>query len=206
VINFKLSGIAGGAAFILSFLIGIISGAGFPLIVIRALLFGAAFFTLAVGAYWLISQFLPDLIADSEFPSGLETPGSRVNISVEDGEAGMEEGYAQAQGLDQGDTIGYTRKGDDENAGTGSPERAVPLARPAEAALPAMDSGETADLVDHLPDLEIMSDSFLPPAAAEDEETPAPSRSPSGNKPQNLGGDFNVKEMASAIQTILKRD
>jgi hypothetical protein len=202
VINLRVSGTAGGAAFVLSFLIGIISGAGFPMILVRALIFGAAFFALAVGAYWLISQFLPDLASGSEFPSGTETPGSRVNISVGDGEAGPEEGDEERTGgLDQGDTIGYTRKGEEENTGSGAPQAALP----AEAALPEMDSGDAADGVDVLPNLDGAAESFLPPAA-EDEAPPAPARSPSGNKPHNLGGDFNVKDMASAIQTILKRD
>jgi hypothetical protein len=234
----KLSGIAGGIAFVLSFLVGLISGVGFPWILIRALGFGAAFFVLAGGAYWLVTQFLPELLDRGEEEAGLDagSPGSRVDISVtdEEGDAGSggpfrREGFSperdasegltdlvgggapsnenvdplSGNGLDQEAEDGYTRKGNVEEGPLNGAASSPPG-----AAVPAQET-ESSDTVDELPNLELMSDVFITPPIEDGGAGVIESstgRSTGGNKPQNLGGDFNVKEMASAIQTILKRE
>ncbi|MDR2028309.1 MAG: hypothetical protein LBP93_02085 [Treponema sp.] len=225
----KLSGIAGGLGFVLSFLVGLISGVGFPWILLRALLFGAAFFALAGGAYWLVTRFLPELLEQGEEEAGLDadSPGSRVDISVTgegaagepspgmDASTGLTDlvggaspsdenaGPLYGNGLDQKAEDGYTRKGTvDEGPVSGAPPS------PQGAAVPAQEEG-SSDTVDELPDLELMSDVFITPpldgGGGEFIETGS-GGSAGGKKPKNLGGDFNVKEMASAIQTILKRE
>jgi hypothetical protein len=64
--------------------------------------------------------------------------------------------------------------------------------------------------VDVLPDLDSMSDSFVSPlmqdAAEGSSGEPAGPRSFSAPRASETGGDFDPKEMAAAIQTILKRD
>jgi hypothetical protein len=230
----KLSGIAGIIAFILSSLVGFISGVGLPWLLIRALIFGGAFFVLAGCAYWLVTQFLPELLDQGEEEAGLDagSPGSRVDISVSDegdtgagmspGEDGISPGMdaslgltdlvgsgsspdanadpLSGNGLDQKAQDGYTKEG----AVDEGPVKAFPSS-PTGAAVPETES----DMVDELPDLELMRDVFIS-SPIEDGGAglidPSPGRSAGGNKPQNLGGDFNVKEMASAIQTILKRE
>jgi hypothetical protein len=197
-----LYAIAGGIAFILSLLIGFVSGAGLLIALIRALAFAVVFALFAGGAYWAIGQFLPELLSsDSEE----EIPGSRVNISVDGDDT---EGYGGALdpnsdsfgenvlGLDQNGEEGYTSKeetGEKPPAGA-SVSIAVPTAADADG------SGE----VDTLPDLDVMAEAFIPPI--EEDQSQGISRPPSGNKPEKLDGDFKAKEMASAIQTILKRD
>jgi hypothetical protein len=208
VFNPKLCGIAGGAAFVFSLLIGLVSGAGFPIALLRALIFGAVFVVLAAGAYWLAGQFLPELLSGSGDEADMDLPGSRVDISVEGDEAqpgawqgeGAELPEDAALGLDQNGEDGYTKKGVVEENSSGGKGSGVPAG--SGAAIPLADQDQ--DSVDILPDLESVSGVFLAPAG--EEGAPAPQRSAGGNKPENLDGDFNPKEMASAIQTILKRE
>ncbi|MDR1375077.1 MAG: hypothetical protein LBJ24_08920 [Treponema sp.] len=200
--NPRLYAIAGGAAFVLSLLIGLISGAGFLMVLLRALAFAVVFALFAGGAYWVIGQFLPELLSSG---SEEEIPGSRVNISV-DGDGVEEYGGAldpnsdsfgeNVLGLDQKAEEGYTTRGEvAEKLPAGS---SVSIAVP--AAADADGSGE----VDTLPDLDAIAEAFIP--SIEDDQLQGVSRPPSGNRPEKLDGDFNTKEMASAIQTILKRD
>jgi hypothetical protein len=71
---------------------------------------------------------------------------------------------------------------------------------------------EGPDSVDALPDLDSMSTAFLPSSDDEDDEEedePAVRSAPSRNtatRSQFSSEDFNTKDMAQAIQTILKRE
>jgi hypothetical protein len=66
------------------------------------------------------------------------------------------------------------------------------------------------DVVDVLPDLEDMAKAFLPSSEEEEEEPvseEAPAKKPSkSGKGKSLAGDFNPKDIALALQTVLKRD
>jgi hypothetical protein len=245
VFNLKLSVIAAGAAFVLSLIIGFISRAAFFHILLRALASGGLFFFLSAFAYWVISQFVPELLdlgEDDASPGGLPLPGSNVDITVDSAEDedtdmlppldqqytgaqaapetaqdGVPELFSPApppgqssantganQALDLGDQDGYTNGGVSVNAG-------APGAKP-EGTLAAAIPG-TADMVDTLPDLELLSTAFAPSEEEEaGEEAFIPtdiggiSGSPQGKKSSAGQGDFNVKEMAQAIQTILKKD
>jgi hypothetical protein len=242
VFNPKISGIAGGIGFILSFLIGIISGAGLSLILIRALLCAAGFFILITIAYAAISMYMPELFENQDSMDGL---GVNVDISVGE-DANISGGIAAAgdgfneflenpmesgENMDSlsGNTLdhdgeeGYTEKGKLEEI-TGSARPVLPTE--------GGSSVEDADLVDVLPDLDFMSGAFGASSNGNDgftgmagasgadnlggfgsEESAtggavlggkSPGKSGSGKK--GLGEDFNVQEMASAIQTILKRE
>jgi hypothetical protein len=235
VFNIKVSGMAGAAALILSFLVGFLSGAGLAIALLRALIFGAAFFILAAGIYIAVSFFLPELLEEGEAGQpGEEAPGSKVDIMVEDGENAPASGIApegegsldglgnisdlvggpsslhedpetfreKALGLDQKEEDRYTKKGVEENSSKSG-------AAPQTAAIPRGPAvPDASDAVDVLPDLDTMASAFVPPSRDEGEEAESsPVKRPSpGNKPQNMRGDFNPKELASAIQTILKRD
>jgi hypothetical protein len=254
VFNLKLSVIAAGAAFVLSFFIGLISGTGFPYMLLRALISGALFFCLSAFAYWAISQFVPELLDfsqnDQALSGGVPQPGSMVDISVEPGEdetdvlPPLDQQYAeagpaaeartesppeterfqeaapleqksadtgpnQAAALDLGAEDGYTNEGVSVDSG--------PVASGAktgeDAVLP--DAVDAAEAVDTLPDLELLSTVFTPQEEEEPGEEafiPADIGGISGTGPppaKNTSagqGDFNVKEMAQAIQTILRKD
>jgi hypothetical protein len=229
VFNPKISGIVGGSAFVLSFLVGIITGAAFHILLIRALFFGASFFILITIIYGAIALYLPDLL------EGLTAgPGSQVDISVGDQEedstidifsengevddgdneipentGGENRASLSGNPLDLGGEDGYTKK---RLEGEPSSIRGhLAPARPPEMVF----SAENSDSVDVLPDLDLMSGVFSDASQTEDKEM--------GNNGGNLGSfaenpgkpspgkktsdsEFNIQEMASAIQTILKRD
>ena len=230
--NLKWSAITGGFAFGLSLLVGLISGGGFIIPLIKAVIFGVLFFMLGSCAHWLISRFLSELL--DAVPGGEpEEPGSRVDIAVDDstlpepledeggnmgGIAGFEDfsglidpgnGSGNGAALDQNGEDDYTKRGTPVgNSGDSGKAAAVP-------AIPQ----DTTDSVDSLPDLETMAAVFTSPVQ---DEGSAPLRSGGGEggsgqktggsspgrggKPVELDGDFQPKELAAAIQTILKRD
>ena len=218
--NPKISGAFAGAGFVLSLLVGLVTGAHFPLILIRAFIFAAVFFSLASAGYGAIQLYLPELLPKDSGDAPIL--GSQVDISVGDDNDGagslslesdglgddlnefMENpGVSGADTLDQTDEAVYTEKGALEE-----------LQGPSKPVLPDNPdlSGDT-DSVDMLPDLDAMSGAFSSgsiPAGGEaaGPGSPAGSFGGAGGQPkkQGFGEDFNVKEMASAIQTVLKRE
>ncbi len=240
--NPKISGIIAGVAFILSFLIGLFTGSQFFPVLLRAFVLGLIFFVLVSLSYWLINQFLPELLTSPHDESnGNDILGSKVDISIDglmdspDDETGSKSAagavpagnmensaYAEAaapgqifsnrtsftQGLDQNSQDDYNGKGE----GGISPLSAESAVLP--AAIPEEDESESIDV---LPDLDSMSGSFAPSEESDDESdviemeedlssSPSFVPEPSRTKQTGNSGDFNVQEMASAIQTILRRD
>jgi hypothetical protein len=217
--NLKISGIAGGAGFILSFLLGSIIGASFPLLLIRALIFAVLFFALVSAGYWAIAAYLPELL-DTVHDAGeaASPPGGQVDISVGDDNISLNEfmenpGESGGDALDQNGEDGYTGMGDLEEM----------LFNPVDPDPPEMDfPAETGDSVDALPDLDLMSGAFgsgEPPAVDSSEAGGLASVESLFDiegkddrrslEKKGLAGEFagkNVQEMASAIQTILKRE
>ena len=221
--NFKISGIAAGAAFILSVLIGLFSGSGLLIILLRALIFAVVFFGLTCLIFWIIAQFVPELLNAGEDDLGFSLSGSRVDISVGDGNitgafpsdgsesvddiAGRPSAPVKvmSQGLDQGGNAGYNAEGEElgelEDAGD-------------ELSLGANSGGrsERAGSGDALPEIDGMTDT-IPGSAADTENTgeggldsSEPRRPKSSSRKSEMAGDFNPKELAQAIQTVLKKD
>jgi hypothetical protein len=211
--NFKISGIAGGAAFGLSFLIGLISGSGFVVMMLRALGFGALFFVLFCVVFWILGQFIPDILSNDD----PDISGSRVNITVDgriegafptgnsnevdniEGKrtASVKGGYASGEGsvsagMDLEDQSGYTDKEDGLGNG-GSGEIGV--------------SGGGG-----VPDFDVLSGSFAASSGDVEEAEPVvfesePRRPLSvGGGKSDIMGDFNPKDLARGIQTVLKKE
>jgi hypothetical protein len=164
----------------------------------------------------------------------IDLPGSRIDISEDSGQGrpaspAVPSNYAQADdsednlgnitelaqkapaaqmsgenasGLDQGAQVGYTDNDVTESFGgpadSGAPE-------------PEPFSG-SGNPVDVLPDLDSLAGAFLPQSGEEGEETvdystPSPVKKPSaGSKGQKMEGDFNPKDLAAGIRTILKKE
>jgi hypothetical protein len=218
--NPKISGMFAGAGFVLSFVVGLVSGAHFPLILIRACVFAAIFFALSSAAYGAMQLYLPELFAgDSD---AVPTLGAQVDISVGDddgvgdislesaglGDDGLSEflenpGNSGGDTLDHQDEAVYTGEGILEEM-RGSPQAALPGAGD-------FSSGDV-DSVDTLPDLDSISGAFgsasVPAGGGVAAVAPANSFGGMGGRAtaKGLDEEFNVKEMASAIQTILKRE
>jgi hypothetical protein len=239
--DFKISGIAAGLAFILSFLVGMVSGASFPALLVRPLIFGVLAFLVASLVYLVISRFLPELMDQGGWDeaSGEDqdlNPGSRVNITenepsarmflgaqADDSEdglgdisslAGAGEGSAmQAAGMDLQSKDGYTKEGD-----SGIPAAArredIPAGNGRAAVMPEMAPvSDNLGSMDILPDLDSMAGAFLSGSGEEAEDTTeystsaAPAKRPSTSaKGQKMEGDFNPKELAAGIRTILKKE
>ena len=84
-------------------------------------------------------------------------------------------------------------------------------ARPVLPGVVAEGVSGTPGSVDFFPDLDSMAGAFLPGATSVDDtieysvSTPAPKRSRSDKTPA-LAGDFNAKEIASGLRTVLNKD
>jgi hypothetical protein len=221
--NPKVSGIFAGAGFVLSLLVGLFSGAQFPLLLIRAFIFAAIFFALSGAGCAAIQRYLPELLSGDS--RDIPALGGQVDISV-GGDDDVTEGISlESAGLED-DTDKFSENPGDSGAdtldqidegvytGEGTVEE---IQEPSKPALPGgidFSPGE-AETVDMLPDLDTMSGVFNSPSGGDREPagTGAPASSFGGSggmdrASNNKGIDenFNVHEMASAIQTILKRE
>ena len=227
------SGVAFALAFVMSLLIG---HTGLPVALIRALVFAVVFFGLGLGIWALINTFIPELLSSgAEDETGGNVlfggaAGSQVNITVDDApntdmpaalpgtehsendEVGdftdlVSGSISGGQDIDQTPATSYT---DDET------EEIVPA--PDKAKVEglgdfSMDFGAfvSDDLGDDgMADLDVGADtfSFLPgsDSAKKPRETPAPERKVSGNKAVTLQGDFDAKEIAAGLRTVLEKD
>lgn len=250
MVDFKISGIIAGAAFLLSFLIGLVSGVDMPMLFLKPVFFAVLFFVITNVVKLVAERFLPELLEGGGEVTGAEfLPGSRVNIvegdsaayespsalsptpafmnshsddseeAVGDISALMERGggfsraaarenpeAVNSQGMDppsvdQNAEAGYTKPGDiGELPGAGA------SGPPGEAPAPAFDSGEL------LPDLDSMVGAFVSDSAAEDSETteysvstPPRTQASSGKAPA-WAGDFNAKDIAAGLRTVLNKD
>jgi hypothetical protein len=240
VFNPKVSGIIAGIAFVLSILIGLFTGSQFFPVMLRAFILAIVFFVLSSLVYWLLSQFLPELLTSSSNESnGIDIPGSKVDISIDADELsddidsvpirnaasesvnsiqennGDIDDQSSLQGLDQKPPDDYNKAGDGN-----VPQSLVESEKAAVPGNGASDSGEYSKSLDVLPDLESMSDSFTPVEEEEesdvvemDDDLSSASSIPSmgselkrSSRKNADPGDFNTQELASAIQTILRRD
>jgi hypothetical protein len=245
----KISAIAAGLAFIVSFLLGLLSGASFPALIIRPLVFAVLFFIIAAIVYFAVSHFLPELL-DGDISASMDagevlSPGSRINITEEES-AGMP-AYAAAQPDDSEDDLGdigdLLKQG--RTARPAPRPTAEPVLMPAEPGFPGLDqSGEDgytrneavsagvrngggftgsgsarpktydpAESTDALPDLDAMARAFLPDSGEDEADTTEYSvsddplkRPAAGGRGRKLEGDFNPKELAAGIRTILKKE
>ncbi|MCL1815950.1 MAG: hypothetical protein FWG27_09065 [Treponema sp.] len=218
--NFKICGFAAGSAFVLSLIIGLLSGVGFLSVLFRAIIFAIVFFVLSCLVFWLVAQFMPELLSDPEDDLGFSGPGSRVDISVGEGPivgafpadnsekvddiAGRPSTIAAAAAspLDQGGNEGYNEKR----------VFAADL-RPAAGSASSLDESFDLDVslgtgkAEALPDIGGIGESVT--AGSTEEVTfdsSEPRRPKSSSRKSEMAGDFNPKELAQAIQTVLKKD
>ncbi|MDR2618445.1 MAG: hypothetical protein LBC62_06205 [Treponema sp.] len=226
----RISGIIAGAAFVLSLLLGLISRAALPVLFVRALIFAVLFFVLSGLVYSLVSRFLPELLEDAKDSSEFSPRGSRVNIVEDDipepvpAVPGMvfaqpddsEEDLGNISdlaaknrsrprqdvkepdipGLDLESQSDYTQKGQAE-ASSGSRD--------------APGSSGEAGAMDALPDLDSLAGAFLSSPGDEEEAAEYSAADPVKKQPlhskgQKMEGDFNPKDLAAGIRTILNKE
>jgi hypothetical protein len=221
--NFKVAGIAAGAAFAFSLLIGLINRIGPLVLLFRALVFAALFFGLSCLIFWILGQFVPELLSAPEDDFDIPAAGSQVNITL----GSPVEGAFPADGSEEVDDIagrpGFSlpreesagapldQDGNDlytvgENLADG---QGSPVAGISQGDVPV--SSVPFNSVEELPGMDDFSDAPKPPGKGSDSEAfsfddPVPKRSSSRSGNQTLAGDFNPKDLARAIQTALKKD
>ena len=250
--NFKLSGIIAGAAFIFSLVIGLVSGVRISIVSLRAFIFAVVFFGLTCLIYWLVSQFVPELLSEPDDILDIPAPGSRVNITVEDSQI---VGAFPANNSESVDDIGgrpstpHTKQAAEPD-GTASLDGSGLDEMPQKAPLSPLDQkekerynddegvagdfdfegGSFKDLTgdsseDSEENLETLENTGTETALDKDGISGAGPDDPSAlgddaanldepeqRRPQSsrgkpeLAGDFNPKELAMGIRTVLKRD
>lgn len=242
--NIKWGVIAAAAALLLSLLVGSLNHVALSSLVARAGIFALVFFALGVGIRAVADRFLLDASAaefgeDGEnalYPA--ESPGSRVNITLDDGGA-LPEAYNHTDHSDEvgniadllNGTVNRTAAVPSANAMDQTPQNGYTDEGAAGLAVPGPDKGAAQDTADKfqpvpaykgpvfttsvsgrgdlggLADLDAMVGAFSNSEdAASSAETPAPSRSSGGKKPQGFESDFNPKELAEGIRTILVKE
>jgi hypothetical protein len=111
-----------------------------------------------------------------------------------------------SRGMDQDPQSGYTQNGNFVSGAS-----APPLSS-GKGSFPASGPEDAFGGVESLPDLDALAGTFLSSDTAGGEEAASSPRPHGGGggarskKGKDMGEDFNPKELASAIQTILKRD
>ncbi|MDR0444455.1 MAG: YrzE family protein [Treponema sp.] len=164
-----------------------------------------------------------------------ESPGSRVNITLENtGDYAVPEFYRNSSSstweigniedlvsgsYNAGQGIDRNRKDDYNDEGEGSQNQdqwrggfpdAEAFETPAERSVFSPSFGDDSDGLGGLPDLDTMAMAFSTGSEMDlnpqPQETKEAVRTPSGNKPQSLKGDFNPKELAEGIRTVLSKD
>lgn len=89
-IDWRVSAIVAGSAFLLSIVIGVIGGVSFGILILRAVIAGVVFGAGAVGVVAVADRYLPEL---RQAPPSTDQPGRTVDIVVDgssDPEAGDE--------------------------------------------------------------------------------------------------------------------
>jgi len=244
VINFKVSGIAAGVAFILSLIIGFASGAAFSAILLRAIVFALVFFALSGLGVWLVSRFLPELLNGAEAGEDeggsdiddydISAPGSRVNISVEetpiegafpdDASEAVDDiaGSPSTGSFTSGAHTASSRESGDLQADSSNAERS-PLDQEKKTGYNQgrditddigglVDQGDFAEgQAEALPDMGSIGEGYTEGGEggqsmeAEDFAPPEEPLRVSSKKPA-IADDFNPRELAKGIQSLLKKD
>jgi len=228
VINFRVSGIAAGAAFVLSLVLGLVSGTAFSVSLLRAFVFALVFFALSGLGFWLISRYLPELLNDAEADGGggdmddydISVPGSRVNIS--EGEIPIEGAFPEDDASDAVDDIAGSPSTPSSRESSLSQAEISPLDQEKKTGYnqgrditddigSLVDQGDFAEgKAEALPDMGSIGEGFVEGEGGQsmEEDDFAPPEEPLRNssKKPTMADDFNPRELAKAIQTVLKKD
>ncbi|GHV85633.1 hypothetical protein AGMMS50230_12410 [Spirochaetia bacterium] len=216
--NFKASGIAAGTGFILSLIIGFVSGAGIGVILVRALVFGMVFFGLSCFIFWLLAQFVPELLTDTDDNLDIPLSGSRIDISVGgpiigafptdssgtvDDIGGRPSTPPPAKNSNSG--IQQDPLDQDVNTGYNGDRGSVNSFEDFSGAMPDSAVSQETKTAEVLPDMDNISD--VPPGGGLDAGFDSEPRRPlPSTRKSEMAGDFNPKELAQAIRTVLVKD
>ena len=232
--NLKWSIICAAAAFALALAASLLLGHTTLLVaLLRAAIFAILFFGLGAAIWALINTFLPELLSPSAEGNGVsnvfspEVTGSRINITVDDEpnansspalpeekeDAPDVEGMGDfsdlitgsiktAQDIDQNPSTGYTEGAEELPSVFGN----VKLEETGDFSMDfgaLVSDGEAGEELEELDAFSFLSDGNN---SGNSEDFSAPERKSSGNKPAKLEGDFDPKEIAAGLRTVLEKD
>jgi hypothetical protein len=231
--NVKWGIICGLVAFVLAFATSLLVGqALLSVALVRALIFAVLFFLLGTGAWTLINNFIPEVLSPSAGDDAtsnifsMNQTGSRVNITLgEQVDAALPDRDGEPQDPnDVGDI-------NDLVSGAFKPEKRAPQRIDQNPENDYNDgSGEFAPRSeaeekeegfsvnfssfvssgDEAGETDPFSDPFSLTSGDDGEAAPErsslPERKVTGNRPEKFEGDFNPKEIAAGIRTVLEKD
>ena len=229
--NVKWGIVCGIVAFVLAFATSLLVGqALLSVALVRALIFAVLFFLLGTGAWTLINNFIPEVLspnAGNDATSNIfsmDQTGSRVNITLGgQSDAALPDKDDEAQNPDDVGNINDLVSGafkpekraaqridqnpeNDYNDGSGE---FTQEAHGGDEAF-SVDFGGFVSGGDDAGESDPFADSFSLGSGSEDSmasaESSLPERKVTGNRPEKFEGDFNPKEIAAGIRTVLEKD
>ncbi|TFG58358.1 MAG: hypothetical protein E4H36_15445 [Spirochaetales bacterium] len=225
-VNWKVIGIFGAAAFIISIFAGIIGGVSFGILLLRSVIAGVIFGGLGLGIATVVTRFLPELTENPE-EDGFQPDGSGIDIVLESDGQVSEQGERRFSVTEQtADEEAESFIEEVEETRDGS--AADPLARVGSLDDDVAELEDVTDGIDSLPDISELGDDFggsvLPGQAsayAENGSFGAGSNAGSafgyggtgagktGNRKKGadlMDMDVDPQTFAKAVQTIMKKD
>jgi hypothetical protein len=209
-VEWKMPAIVAAAAFVLALIVGIFAGAQFWILILKSLLTGVGSGLCAFGLRWLALRFLPGIGSDETAESDEPETGRNVDLKV--GDAETQGGAAETArdgergaGEERGDE-GFTEELEELKA---SPILGEPESGDSATYAPVSTPGAVDD-VDVLPDLDVFTDAFVPPALeggveAPIDSAPGPSASRRSKEADKAGLD-DPDIAAQAVRTLLSRE
>ncbi|MDR1858827.1 MAG: hypothetical protein LBQ69_05105 [Treponema sp.] len=234
--NLKWGLICSLTAFALAFLMSLFAGhTPLTVALLRGLIFAVLFFILGTGAWMLINSFIPEVLSpehgnDPAFSifSGEPPAGSRVNITLGDqSEATLPGKDGKPHDLDEVEDINDLVSGNlkrtarridqtpansyNDESGEFAPVLENYMAAQGGEGDFSVDFGSLITGGDSEPEeFQPLSDSFPHFSSGEGDSAPEgpskPERKAARNKPEKFEGDFDAKEIAAGLRTVLQKD
>ena len=212
--NIRVNLIIALVVFFLSLTIGLLIRSSLPFLIIRPVIFAVIALFLSLIINLLINHFLPELLEQSTPESDEIMSFSGANINISEDTAVIPEGlYAKPD--DSDDSIGNIS--DIASAVSGSSDFTPVSMGLDQSEQDGYNIGEqeyvreSEGAFDGLPDLESLAGAFMPGSAGREDErveyqtSDTPARTVIGNKAQKMDVDFDPKDLAMGLRTILNK-
>jgi hypothetical protein len=231
MIKIKWGLLSGIIALAISLILGILFGVNIAIVLVRAVVFCAVFTALGIGLQVVIIHFIPELLNNNDEVKSAET-GHKVNITLDnsvdfavpdtyqkDSSDGQEIGNVKDLAVLSTSSQDMDFDGEDEyiiNENESQPSQ-FSEGKPALVKSDfSVSFGDDSTGLGGLPDLASMASIFSSGSSSSSSLSTSSSSTesfgqaetamPSKNKGTPLKGDFNPKEMAEGLRTVLSKD
>lgn len=216
MINLKWGIFPAVAAFFIALLLRLTAGqASFLDSLLLAVVFAAVFFGVGIGLWFIINKFIPELLTAEEENDNVanifatDQAGPQINISVGDS---TPIAVPQGGAIDEVENISDLMNGKNRKTVKAEDIDQSPATGYTESVMePANENADVGDFIMNFSsfDLDSEADSYSLPSnsgSSSDLADEQPERRHTGNKPVEFEGDFNPKEIAAGIRTVLEKD